>query len=80
MAEMTLQRRQEIALAYVRFRVRKEGVSSFDANTLRRAIGETAHGVGIPLYEALEFTRLLIQEAVDGVFEAKIDSDTEIRR
>lgn len=76
---MTPERRKEIALKYVQFRVRKEGVV-LDPNPLRRSIGETAKGMGIPIEEAVEFTRLLIQEALDIAFAANIDFDTETRR
>ena len=72
---MTLERRKEIALAYVRYRIRKEGISTLQQSALCRAVGETAKGMGIPFEATLEFTQILVQEAVDEAFQGKVTPD-----
>ncbi len=67
---MTEQRRGEIALMYVRARVRDKGIR-FGTN-LRREIANEAHNLEIGIAEAAEFASLLVEELTK---ETLIDLD-----
>lgn len=70
---MTEQRRGEIALMYVKNRVRDKGIPCKD---LARQIGNEAHHLGIPVQEVAEFVRILVNELTAEV-TADLDSLTK---
>lgn len=71
---MSIQRQQEIALKYVQHKLRTEGIGSLEANNMRRRVLATAKAINIDSDEAMEFARLIVQQAVDLAFAESYDS------
>jgi len=69
MAEMFSEERMgEIALLYVKRKVRRDSVS-MDPEKIRREIGNTAKDLGISIGEATHFVREILSEAFYEVIE-----------
>lgn len=63
------ERMKEIALAYVRNQLKKDGVQ-LDPERLKREMGNQATALGVPKEEILEVYERLVRELVDEVFAA----------
>ncbi len=59
-------RKGEIALAYLKNKLREEGVRL--TPNLRRQVGNTAKAISIPIEEAMEFAEIIVRELVDEAF------------
>lgn len=66
--EMSKERMGEIALAYLKAKIRKDSIS-MDPEKIRREIGNIAKDTGIKPDEALSFTSILLAEAFDAVLQ-----------
>lgn len=63
---MDEKRKGEIALRYLRWKLREDGVRLTPNG--RRQIGNVAKTIGVPMDEAMEFAEFLVREAVDEMF------------
>lgn len=63
---LSKQRQGEIALLFLKNKMRKEGIS-LGQNT-RREIGNVAKEIGINTEEAAEFAEIVTREIVDEIF------------
>ena len=59
-------RKGQIALAYLKNKLREEGVRL--TPNFRRQVGNTAKAIGISTEEAMEFTESIIRELVEEAF------------
>ncbi len=59
-------RKGQIALAYLKNKLREEGVRL--SPNIRRQIGNTAKAIGITTEEAMEFAEGLVRELVEEAF------------
>ena len=59
-------RKGQIAIAYLKNKLREEGVRL--TPNLRRQVGNTAKAIGISVEEAMEFTEITVRELVEEVF------------
>lgn len=62
-------RKGEIALAFFKNQLRKEGVHL--TPSLRRDIGDTAKTIGIPIEEMMELVEIMVREMVEETFAKK---------
>lgn len=62
-------RKAAIALAILRVRLRKEGVSKFDQSELRRQLGNLSKETGISQAELKEFMESELQIALHELFD-----------
>ncbi|OGZ63481.1 MAG: hypothetical protein A2998_01630 [Candidatus Staskawiczbacteria bacterium RIFCSPLOWO2_01_FULL_37_25b] len=65
---MTDKRKLEIAMASLKYVMRRQGGVHLTSQT-KRELGNAAKETGIPAEELLEFFRPLVQEMVDEVFK-----------
>lgn len=72
---MTEERKKEIALLYVKYKMQKEAIV-FNSETKRR-IFNTAKEIGITPEEAMEFTELIVRERVENFFSRKKNQQKE---
>lgn len=63
---ISTQRQGEIALAYLKARIRREGVTIKPG--MNRAIANEAKNLGITTEEAGEFAEMLVREVVEEAF------------
>jgi hypothetical protein len=63
---LTKERQGEIALAYLKNKLRREGVKI--SPNMQRQIANEAKEVNIPLKEAQEFAEILVREIVEEAF------------
>lgn len=63
---MDYSRKGEIALAYLKCRLREEGVRL--SPNLRRQVGNIAKDIGISTEEAMEFIQIIVRELVEETF------------
>ena len=63
-------RKGQIALAYLKNKLREEGVRL--TPNLRRQVGNTAKAIGVSIEEATEFAEGIVRELVEETF-AKTD-------
>lgn len=66
---MTPERQGQIALKFLKKKLRDEGVR-LTQNT-RREIGNVAGAIGISIEEAMEFAEILVRELVEETFSTK---------
>ncbi len=66
---MDKQRQGEIALIYLKSKIRREGVTI--KPNMQRATSDEAKKIGIPAEEAAEFAEILIREIVEEAFPKK---------
>jgi hypothetical protein len=64
-------RKGQIALLYLKNKLREEGVR-LNPN-LRRQVGNTAKVIGIPFEEAMEFAETMVRELVEEAFAKHAD-------
>ena len=62
-------RKGQIALLYLKNKIREEGVRL--TPNMKRQIGNTAKAIGIPVEEATEFSEIMVRELVEEVFGPK---------
>ena len=60
-------RKGQIALAYLKNKLREEGVHI--TPNLRRQVGNTAKAIGISTEEAMEFTEGIVRELIEEAFK-----------
>jgi hypothetical protein len=65
---MTEQRKGEIAIMFVKFRMRNEGLRLKD---VRRDLGRVASDLGLDIEEVIDFAEPLIREVVEEAFLKK---------
>ena len=59
-------RQGEIALLYLKNKIRNDGVRL--SPNIMREIGNTAKAIGISLKEATEFSEIIVRELVEEIF------------
>ncbi len=59
-------RKGQIALAYLKNKLREEGIRL--TPNFRRQIGNTAKSIGIPIEEAVEFAEGMVRDLVEETF------------
>lgn len=62
-------RKGQIALLYLKNKIREEGVRL--TPNMKRQIGNTAKAVGISVEEATEFDEIIVRELVEEAFDPK---------
>ncbi len=62
-------RKGQIALLYLKNKIREEGVRL--TPNMKRQIGNTAKAIGISTEEATEFAEMMVRELVDEAFGPK---------
>lgn len=60
-------RKGQIAVLYLKYQIRKDGLR-FKPAALRREAGNLAKAIGISIDEVMEFTEFMVRETVDEVF------------
>jgi len=66
---MDISRQGEIALLYLKNKIRKDGVKI--SPNMKREIGNTAKAIGISVEEATEFSEIIVRELVEEAFPKK---------
>ncbi|MFZ2975197.1 MAG: hypothetical protein WA055_01030 [Candidatus Moraniibacteriota bacterium] len=66
-------RKGQIALLYLKNKIREEGVRL--TPNMKRQVGNTAKAIGISVEEAMEFTEILVRELVEETFPKEKISD-----
>lgn len=63
---MDEKRKGEIALRYLKWKLREDGVRL--TPNPRRQVGNVAKAIGVPMDEVMELAECLVREAVDEAF------------
>lgn len=67
-ATMTAERQGEIALIYLRAKLRREGITIKSRADMHRAMANEAKNIGISFDEAIEFAEIFAREIVEETF------------
>lgn len=70
MQTISVQRQGELALMYLKYKIRQDGVNTLRPNEIRRRIHGAAKAIGITIPEVEAFVQGLLQDALDECFLA----------